>query len=88
VTPFPILSISANAVGKEKKDIEKYTYRIEWSEDDHCHIARCLEFPSLAAHGDIIEEALRWSWHETTGVASQTSAGRICSSSVWRQSRH
>jgi len=42
-----------------KNDIEKYTYRIEWSEDDHCHVSRCLEFPSLAAHGDTIEEALR-----------------------------
>ncbi len=42
-----------------KSDSEKYTYRIEWSEDDHCHVARCLEFPSLAAHGDTIEEALR-----------------------------
>jgi predicted RNase H-like HicB family nuclease len=40
-------------------DIEKYTYRIEWSEDDHSHVAGCLEFPSLAAHGDTIEEALR-----------------------------
>jgi predicted RNase H-like HicB family nuclease len=42
-----------------KNDIEKYTYRIEWSEEDHCHVARCLEFPSLAAHGDTLEEALR-----------------------------
>ena len=42
-----------------KNDIEKYTYRIEWSEDDHCHVARCLEFPSLAAHGDTMEDALR-----------------------------
>jgi predicted RNase H-like HicB family nuclease len=40
-------------------EIKKYTYRIEWSEEDHCHIARCLEFPSLAAHGDTNEEALR-----------------------------
>jgi predicted RNase H-like HicB family nuclease len=40
-------------------NIEKYTYRIEWAEGDHCHVARCLEFPSLAAHGDTIEEALR-----------------------------
>ncbi len=39
--------------------IKKYTYRIEWSEEDRCHVARCLEFPSLAAHGDTIEEALR-----------------------------
>jgi predicted RNase H-like HicB family nuclease len=42
-----------------KNDIEKYTYRIEWSEDDDCHVARCLELPSLSAHGDTIEEALR-----------------------------
>ena len=42
-----------------KNEIKKYTYRIEWSEEDHCHVARCLEFPSLAAHGDTIEEALR-----------------------------
>jgi predicted HicB family RNase H-like nuclease len=40
-------------------EIKKYTYRIEWSEEDHCHIARCLEFPSLAAHGDTNEGALR-----------------------------
>ena len=42
-----------------KHSIDKYTYRIEWSEDDQCHVARCLEFPSLAAHGNTIEEALR-----------------------------
>ena len=42
-----------------KNNIEKYTYRIEWSEDDQCHVARCLEFPSLAVHGDTTEEALR-----------------------------
>ncbi|MBP7231890.1 MAG: type II toxin-antitoxin system HicB family antitoxin [Syntrophaceae bacterium] len=42
-----------------KKEIEKYTYRIEWSDYDRCHVARCLEFPSLAAHGDTIKEALK-----------------------------
>ncbi len=42
-----------------KRLLEKYTYRIEWSEEDNTHIARCLEFPSLAAHGDTIEEALK-----------------------------
>jgi predicted RNase H-like HicB family nuclease len=42
-----------------KNSIDKYTYRIEWSEVDQCHVARCLEFPSLAAHGDTLEEALR-----------------------------
>jgi predicted RNase H-like HicB family nuclease len=42
-----------------KNSIDKYTYRIEWSEVDQCHVARCLEFPSLAAHGNTTEEALR-----------------------------
>ena len=36
----------------------KYTYRIAWSEEDGCHVARCLEFPSLAAHGATVDEAL------------------------------
>ncbi len=36
---------------------EKYTYRIEWSEEDNVHISRCLEFPSLSAHGDTAEKA-------------------------------
>lgn len=38
--------------------IDKYTYRIEWSEEDVVYIARCLEFPGLAAHGDTNESAL------------------------------
>lgn len=40
------------------KSIEKYTYRVEWSEEDAAHIAYCLEFPSLAAHGKTIEKAM------------------------------
>jgi len=40
-------------------DKNKYTYRIEWSEEDQAHIARCLEFPSLAAHGSTPEKALK-----------------------------
>jgi len=39
--------------------MDKYTYRIEWSEEDQVFIARCLEFPGLAAHGDSPENALR-----------------------------
>ncbi|MBW6487384.1 MAG: type II toxin-antitoxin system HicB family antitoxin [Syntrophobacterales bacterium] len=41
------------------KNNTKYTYRIAWSEEDGCHVARCLEFPSLSAHGDTVEAALR-----------------------------
>ncbi|MEM9423748.1 MAG: toxin-antitoxin system HicB family antitoxin [Spirochaetota bacterium] len=39
-------------------DEEKYTYRVEWSPEDRSHIARCLEFPSLAAHGKDTQAAL------------------------------
>ncbi|HAJ95227.1 MAG TPA: toxin-antitoxin system HicB family antitoxin [Actinobacteria bacterium] len=56
---------------KNYKIIEKYTYRVEWSEEDQLHIARCLEFPSLAAHSKtvggalkeiekVVEEAIAW----------------------------
>jgi predicted RNase H-like HicB family nuclease len=38
--------------------VEKYTYRVEWSEEDGTHVARCAEFPSLAAHGEKAAEAL------------------------------
>ena len=38
--------------------VEKYTYRVEWSEEDNTHIAYCLEFPSLAAHGNTVADAL------------------------------
>ena len=41
------------------KIAEKYTYRVEWSEEDKLHIARCLEFPSLATHGSTVEGALK-----------------------------
>ncbi len=43
----------------ENKFIDKYTYRVEWSEEDKAHISRCLEFPSLSAHGQTMEEALK-----------------------------
>lgn len=39
--------------------VNKYTYRIEWSEEDQVFIASCLEFPGLAAHGDTTENALK-----------------------------
>ena len=44
---------------KTHKIIEKYTYRVEWSEEDKLHIARCLEFSSLVAHGSTVEGALK-----------------------------
>jgi predicted HicB family RNase H-like nuclease len=41
-----------------RAEYEKYTYRVEWSEEDQVHVARCLEFPSLAAHGSTALKAL------------------------------
>jgi predicted RNase H-like HicB family nuclease len=38
---------------------DKYTYREEWSEEDGVYIARCLEFPSLSAHGHTPEDAFK-----------------------------
>jgi len=64
---------------KINKIIEKYTYRVEWSEEDKLHIARCLEFPSLAAHGStvvgalkeiekVVEEAIAWMREENEEI--------------------
>ena len=39
--------------------VNKYTYRVEWSEEDKAFIGRCLEFPSLAAHGSTHQQALQ-----------------------------
>ncbi|HKL86203.1 MAG TPA: toxin-antitoxin system HicB family antitoxin [Treponemataceae bacterium] len=48
--------------------IDKYTYRLEWSQEDQAHVARCLEFPSLMAHGSSSVEALK----EIEVVVSET----------------
>ncbi|GMO55364.1 MAG: type II toxin-antitoxin system HicB family antitoxin [Treponemataceae bacterium] len=59
--------------------IEKYTYRVEWSEDDGVHIARCLEFPSLMAHGntagkalleieEVVTESIKWMKEENEPI--------------------
>jgi predicted RNase H-like HicB family nuclease len=39
--------------------VEQYLYNIGWSEEDEAFVARVAEFPSLAAHGETQEEALR-----------------------------
>ena len=38
---------------------EHYLYTVGWSEDDEAYVARVAEFPSLAAHGNSQEGALR-----------------------------
>ncbi len=48
---------------KNKKEslpkAEHYLYSVGWSEADEAFVARVAEFPSLAAHGDTQEEAMR-----------------------------
>jgi predicted HicB family RNase H-like nuclease len=39
--------------------VERYTFRVEWSEEDGLHIASCLEFPSVHAHGKNSGAALK-----------------------------
>lgn len=50
-------------VNKTKKEntpqVEQYLYSVGWSDEDDSFVARVAEFPSLAAHGDTQEEALR-----------------------------
>ena len=38
---------------------EQYLYSVGWSEADEAFVARVAEFPSLAAHGETLEEALQ-----------------------------
>jgi len=52
-------NIDMNNPESEKHQIERYTYRIEWSHEDNAHIGRCLEFPSLSAHGKSADKALK-----------------------------
>lgn len=53
---------------ENKELIDKYTYRVEWSEEDNTHIAKCLEFPSLMAHGNTSIKAL----NEMESVLAET----------------
>ena len=50
---LPVLSQSLSEVCKG------YNYRVNWAENDDCHVARVEEHPLLAADGDTPEEALK-----------------------------
>ena len=39
--------------------VEKYSYRIMWSEEDQAFIALCAEFPSLSWLGDTQDKAFK-----------------------------
>jgi predicted HicB family RNase H-like nuclease len=42
-----------------RNSAEDYLYSVVWSPEDEAFIGRVLEFPSLAAHGETQEKALR-----------------------------
>ena len=44
---------------RSRPTAEHYLYTAGWSEDDDAYVARVAEFPSLAAHGNSQEAALR-----------------------------
>ena len=41
------------------KNIDRYTYRVTWSEDDQEHVGLCIEFPSLSWLAENPEKALK-----------------------------
>ncbi len=52
-------------------DINKYTVRVEWSDEDDAFLAKCIEFPSIITHGNsrynaieelesAISETIKW----------------------------
>lgn len=40
------------------KEIDRYTYRVTWSEEDQEHVGLCAEFPSLSWLEETPEKAL------------------------------
>ena len=59
---------------KRSRATENYLYTVGWSEDDETYIARVAEFPSLAAHGDSQEIALRTLHHVVKAVVKDLAA--------------
>jgi predicted HicB family RNase H-like nuclease len=41
------------------KEIDRYTYRVTWSEEDQEHVGLCIEFPSLSWLAENPEKALK-----------------------------
>jgi predicted HicB family RNase H-like nuclease len=54
------ITTARNKLAKRSRPAaEHYLYTVGWSEDDEAYVARVAEFPSLAAHGNTQEAALR-----------------------------
>ena len=41
------------------KEVDRYTYRVTWSEEDDEFVGLCAEFPSLSWLSDTPEESLK-----------------------------
>ena len=50
---------SSRAKNIKSSRADEYLYNVAWSEEDKVFVGRIVEFPSLAAHGDTLEDALR-----------------------------
>lgn len=72
-----------------------YSYRVEWSEKDQAFIARCIEFPSLSAHGDspaealasiqqVVDESVNWMIEDGEEVAEPGSTGEYRGNILFR----
>jgi predicted HicB family RNase H-like nuclease len=44
---------------KTKPIVDRYTFRVTWSEEDQQHVGLCVEFPSLSWLSNTPETALR-----------------------------
>lgn len=54
------IKTARNKPGKRSRPVaEHYLYTVGWSEGDDAYVARVAEFPSLAAHGNTREAAVR-----------------------------
>jgi predicted RNase H-like HicB family nuclease len=54
------ITTARNKAAKRSRPVaEHYLYTVGWSEDDEAYVARVAAFPSLAAHGNSQEAALR-----------------------------
>ncbi|MBN1424109.1 type II toxin-antitoxin system HicB family antitoxin [Candidatus Fermentibacteria bacterium] len=57
-----------------RKQNDRYTYRVTWSEEDGEHVGLCAEFPSLSWLAPTPEGALRGVRRIVSGVLSDMAA--------------
>ena len=60
---------------KKQKNIDHYTYRLIWSEEDNRYIGLCAEFPSLSWLAPNPEQALRGIRRVVSNVVKDMKSG-------------